>query len=87
MPGGFPGGGHHARGEQGPSGEPSARNATVTMNVHIDGHSSAGRISRISIAETRSITLAGLPYTNQSSWQISAVNESSRRQMGTGTTP
>ncbi|HZO92663.1 MAG TPA: hypothetical protein VFB22_02760 [Candidatus Baltobacteraceae bacterium] len=69
--GGFGGGGRGRYGARGgdQSGE-RAEAAAVATSVQIDGHLSDKRVTRIAITETRTVTVANLPFTNVSSWSI-----------------
>jgi hypothetical protein len=74
---GFPGGGgggypHRSRGGEGGRGAESG--APTLVNVHIEGHVSRAHVERITIAETRSITVGNLPFVNVGSWAISTAN-------------
>lgn len=59
--GGFPTGGGERPGRAGPQ---------VTVVVRIDGHVSHGGLRRITIGETRAITLDGTPFVNASTTSI-----------------
>jgi len=67
--GGMAGGAHRRRGGDDPSA--AGRNADMAIDVHVEGHASAGRVNRLAITETRSITVAGLPFVNANTWQLS----------------
>ncbi len=66
-PGSGDGGGFPRRGSGGGSDAPRG---TMPVAVRIDGHVSAGRITRVAVTETRSVTIGGLPYVNVGSWSI-----------------
>jgi hypothetical protein len=72
--GGFPGGGRGGRsrgGESGGGGGGGAEGAPVS--VHVAGHVSNGRIAQVVISQTRSVTIASLPYINVGSWSITVL--------------
>lgn len=74
--GGFPGGGsrRHCGDDTGPpdgDNEPRA-SGPIALTIHIDGHATNGQASRITITETRVLTLANMPYVNVGSWTITA---------------
>jgi uncharacterized membrane protein YgcG len=70
--GGFPGGGGgfprggRSRGGGGAEGGPAA----MQVSVHVEGHADAGRVERIAITQTRSITVANMPFVNVRSWSV-----------------
>jgi uncharacterized membrane protein YgcG len=69
FPGGsFPGGGDLRRGSRGTSGG----NSPATVYLRIEGRVHNGLLSRLSIVETRAITLDAMPFTNTSGWTIEA---------------
>jgi hypothetical protein len=80
--GGFPGGGQ-SRGSGGEDpgaggsgdGEPSGAGGRQppTVAVSIDGLVRHGALAKLSILETRSVTIDALPYTNVSGWTIEAA--------------
>jgi hypothetical protein len=63
-------------GQQGSSGSDTARSAPesrgdgVSTAVHIAGHASSGRVTQIVITQTRSATVANMPFLNVGSWSI-----------------
>jgi hypothetical protein len=70
--GAFPAGGgnRRQRGDQ-TAPDAGARNAAA-IALHVDGHVSDGRATRLAVTETRTITLAGEPYSNVGNWTITA---------------
>jgi hypothetical protein len=82
--GGGPGGGGYPRhgsgepggsGSPGPSGAPGdsgtpARAGGMAVSVRVDGHANGGYVTRIAITQTRSVTVAGLPFVNVGSWAV-----------------
>jgi hypothetical protein len=38
--------------------------------VRVDGHANGGYVTRIAITQTRSVTVAGLPFVNVGSWAV-----------------
>ncbi len=64
--GGFPGGGGFPRGNRGSA----TGNSPITVLVRIEGHIHNAVLSRISIVETRAVTLDATPFTNTSGWII-----------------
>jgi hypothetical protein len=66
---GGPGGGFSESQPRGrrPAGPP------VTVDVKVDGHVAGGRVSRVTVTQTRTVTLGDVPYTNTSSWALSVV--------------
>jgi len=70
--GGFPGGGYPRGGRsRGGSSGGASGGAGTPVNVHVAGHASNGRLAQIVIAQTRSITVGGMPYVNVGSWSVS----------------
>ncbi len=73
--GGFGGG----RGGRGRSGDESDRGSeqigagAIATSVHIEGHISGKHVSRIAITETRTVTVANMPFTNIASWSVTVV--------------
>jgi hypothetical protein len=68
--GGFPGGGFprggRSRGGSGTEGGPGG----MQVGVHVEGHAAAGRVERIAISQTRTITVANVPFANVASWSV-----------------
>jgi hypothetical protein len=48
------------------------RVSVTAIALHVDGHVSDGRATRLAVTETRTITLAGEPYSNVGNWTITA---------------
>lgn len=78
--GGFPGAGNGAGGGY-PGGAARQRppasggsGAGMTAFFHVDGHANADRLARITITETRTVTIENQPFTNVGSWTISALD-------------
>jgi hypothetical protein len=67
-PGGGAGGGGFRRGGGSRGGGSGRGGAAMTVALHIEGHIASGRITRVAVAEIRSITLANMPFTNTGSW-------------------
>jgi len=79
--GGFPGGGgmgggggfssRHTRSDDGD--QPGAGNGpgAIALTTRIDGHVTGGRVNRIAVTQTRSVTIASMPYTNVGGWTMS----------------
>lgn len=65
-PGGGAGGFRRGGGSRG--GGSGRGGAAMTVALHIEGHIASGRITRVAVAEIRSITLANMPFTNTGSW-------------------
>jgi hypothetical protein len=42
----------------------------MQASIRIDGHATAGYLTRIAITQTRSVTVGGLPFVNAGSWAI-----------------
>jgi hypothetical protein len=42
----------------------------IAQTLHVDGHVTAGRVTRIAITQLRTLMVAGLPYANISSWTL-----------------
>jgi len=72
--GGDPGGGSPGGGDAGGGGQPggSSGRQPPTIAVTIDGQVHRGTLTKLSIRETRSVTIGTLPYTNVSGWTIEA---------------
>ena len=68
--GGFPGGGGGEIRRGGRSG--SAGNSPISLIAQIEGRVHNGALARLSIVETRTVTLEGMPFTNTSGWIIEA---------------
>ena len=68
-PGGSAGGGgfHRGGGSRGGGGR-GGGGGGMTVALHIEGHIASGRVTRVTVAEIRSITLANMPFTNTGSW-------------------
>jgi hypothetical protein len=76
--GGFGGGGFGGRGGGGDRDERAGRGAepaadAVATTLHVDGHFSAKRLTKLTITETRSVTVANMPFTNVSSWSLTVM--------------
>jgi hypothetical protein len=68
--GGFGGGGYRGR----PGGDEAAAGpGAVSTSLHVEGHISAKRVTRIAMTETRTVTVQNLPFVNVSSWSITIV--------------
>lgn len=65
--GGFPGGGRSG------TRTVAGANGGMVTTVHIDGHAGGGHVNNVAITQTRSITVANLPFANVGSWSISVV--------------
>jgi hypothetical protein len=74
--GGFPGGGQRRGGSNGederggPPGESGGGPGTIALTTRIDGHVANGRVNRIAITQTRSVTVGNMPFFNIGSWTI-----------------
>jgi hypothetical protein len=42
----------------------------IAQTLRIDGHVTAGRVTRIAITQLRTLMVAGLPYANTASWTL-----------------
>ena len=42
----------------------------MTISMHVDGHVAGGHLTRVAIAEIRSITIANMPFVNVATWTI-----------------
>lgn len=73
--GGFPGGGRGG-GFPGnfPRGGRSGGSPPMTVLVLINGHVHNGALSRLTITETRSVTVESMPFTNTNGWIIETSN-------------
>jgi len=73
--GGFPGGGRggRSRGAGDSSGGAAAGGSGAPVSVHVAGHVSNGRVAQIVILQTRSITVASMPYVNVGGWSVSVA--------------
>ncbi len=71
--GGMPGGGGRSRSEGGGQAAPASNRNGVTTFVQIAGHVSAGSVSRLAITQTRTVTVATLPFFNVAIWSITAT--------------
>lgn len=74
--GGDPGGPDTAAGDPGGGGEAAGAGGRQppTIAVSIDGQVRHGAVAKLSIQETRSVTIGALPYTNVSGWTIEALH-------------
>ncbi len=43
----------------------------LPANVHVQGQVIAGRVTRVAVTITRSVTLGGMPFTNVGNWTLS----------------
>jgi hypothetical protein len=43
----------------------------LPANVHVQGQVVAGRVTRVAVTITRSVTLGGMPFTNVGNWTLS----------------
>jgi len=71
--GGFPGGGGgggFGRSRRGGDEGGGPGGGSQTVSIHIDGHYSGTHLDRITIAQTRSIIVAGMPFVNTGSWSL-----------------
>jgi hypothetical protein len=66
--GGF-GGGRSRRGGGGEEGCPRGGSAQ-NVSVHVEGHYSGTHLDRVTIAQTRSILVGGMPFVNTGSWVL-----------------
>lgn len=82
--GGLPGGGggdlpgsaaNPGSGTHGDAGGRAApgNNGGVSIVVHVAGHVSGGQVNQVAITQTRSITVAYMPFVNVGSWSITVV--------------
>lgn len=79
--GGFPGGGGGGRGGRARGENPgdaqdgggeSRGPGNVALATRIDGHVAAGRVTRLTITQTRSVVIGALPFLNVGIWSITA---------------
>jgi uncharacterized membrane protein YgcG len=68
--GGFPGGGGFPRSNRGGA----AGNSQISVLVRVEGRIHNGVLSRVSIVETRAVTVDATPFTNTSGWTIEATS-------------
>jgi hypothetical protein len=72
--GGFGGGGGRGRSRSADPGEaqgaPGGGAPATAIAVHVDGHIAGSTLDRITIAETRSLVLGGMPFVNQTTWTM-----------------
>jgi hypothetical protein len=67
--GGF-GGGFGGRSRRGGGGEGGLGGPAQSVSVHVEGHYSGTHLDRVTIAQTRSIVVAGMPFVNTGSWVL-----------------
>ncbi len=67
--GGYPGGGTHGDASRAAPGN----NGGMSIVVHVAGHASGGQVNQVAIIQTRSITVANMPFVNVGSWSITVV--------------
>lgn len=75
--GGFPGrsrrGGGDDEGGTAPGAPPARSSGGMAVAFHVDGHASNGRAVRITITQTRIVTVENLPFVNVGSWTIAVT--------------
>jgi len=69
--GGGMGGGGFGRSRRGGGGEGGPGGAPQNVSLHVDGHYSGTHLDRVTIAQTRSILVAGMPFVNTATWVLS----------------
>jgi hypothetical protein len=67
--GGF-GGGGFGRSRRGGGGEGGPGGPAQTVSMHVEGHYSGMHLDRVTIVQTRSILVAGMPFVNVASWVL-----------------
>jgi len=70
---GFSGGQVGPGGPGGPGGYRRGGAPATPATVQVQGHATAGRVTRMAITITRSVTVANLPYFNTSSWVVTVA--------------
>jgi len=68
--GGF--GGRSRRGGGGGEGGPPG-GMTQEVSVHVEGHYAGAHLDRVTVAQTRSIIVAGMPFVNTASWALTVA--------------
>jgi len=66
--GGFGGRSRRGGGEGGGPGGPAQ-----DVGVHVEGHYSGAHLDRVTVAQTRSIIVAGMPFVNIASWTLTVA--------------